>query len=69
MAMMKHPALQYLQRFDIEEADLKIFIHIFDCCLMKRKKVFILSTDTDVFVSTLNFMSKFAAYGLNVCAS
>ena len=69
MEMMKHPASQYLQRFDIEEADLKIIIHIFHCCLMKRKKVFILSTDTDVFVLALNFMSKFEAYGLNVCVS
>ncbi|CAD6233747.1 GSCOCG00012298001-RA-CDS [Cotesia congregata] len=58
------PTLPMLQRPDIEEADVKMMIHIAQAASENVKKVLLLSTDTDVLVLSLNYWSMFKSYGL-----
>ena len=61
-----NPSLSILQRFDIEEADVKMMGHILDCCQNKIEKIFIFSTDTDILALSLNFLDIFKSNGLKV---
>ena len=47
--------LEYLQRFDIEEADVKIMIHIHHAVKKGFKNIYLLSSDMDVIILTLFF--------------
>lgn len=64
--LKEDPSMSILQRFDIEEADTKMMLHIFDCCLQGACYIFLLSSDTDVVALVLNFWSTFASHGLQV---
>ena len=59
-------SLEELQRFDIEEADVKIIIHINHAVLEGYKKVYLLSPDTDVIVLSLYSWENFEKQGLQV---
>ena len=58
--------LQSLQRFDVEEADLKIMIHLYHSIQEGNKNAFIISSDTDVMVLALYFFKTFQQHGLQV---
>lgn len=58
--------LQNLQRNDIEEADIKIILHVQHAVLQGFKNVYIISSDTDVIVLLLYFWSTFKQHGLQV---
>ena len=58
--------LEILQRHDIEEADLKIIIHMNHAVKEGYTNIYLLSFDTDVIVLSLYFFKTFATYGLQV---
>ena len=60
------PAMSMLQRFDIEEADTKIILHVNNCSIEKAEKILVLSCDTDVLTLLLNFWKDFSSNGLQV---
>ena len=47
--------LQTLQRSDIEEADVKIILHVQHAVSRGFKKTYVISSDTDVIVLLLHF--------------
>lgn len=55
-----------LDRLDIEEADVKIILHIAHCSIEKNDKIYLLSSDTDVLVLAVNYWRTFSDYGLQV---
>lgn len=64
--LKEDPAMLTLQRFDVEEADTKIVLHVNDCSIQKSGKILVLSNDTDVLILLLNFWNDFASNGLQV---
>lgn len=64
--LKKDPSMSSLQSFDIEEADVKIMLHINDCSIEGKKNILVLSADTDVVVMILNFWNTFLSNGLQV---
>ena len=62
----KNVSSSILQRFDIEEADVKIMLHIAQSSISGNRKILLLSSDTDVLGLALNFWSTFIRYGLKV---
>ena len=58
--------LQTLQRFDIEEADVKIITHLNHSVNEGYKNIFLISGDTDVTVLTSYFFKFFKENGLEV---
>ena len=59
-------SFQILQSDDIEEADSRIIIHIFQSCYEQINKVFVLSSDTDVFVLLRHYWDTFKSKNLQV---
>ena len=57
-------SIQILQRFDVEEADVKIIIHTQHAIFEGYKNVYIISSDTDVIVLLLFFWEHFKMQGL-----
>lgn len=55
-----------LQREDIEEADIKIFIHMNDAVQRGFKNIYLICSDTDVIVLALYFFNRFKEDGLQV---
>lgn len=55
-----------LNRIDIEEADLKIILHIKHSVMQGFKNVYVLSCDTDVIVLVLYFWTTLHEHGLQV---
>ena len=59
-------SLKNLQRFDIEEADVKIIVHIQHAVSEGHKNIYLISSDTDVLILSLYFWYNFKCQGLEV---
>ena len=55
-----------LQRFDIEEADVKIMVHLNHSAKEGFKNIYSISSDTDVIILTLYFFITFCEKGLEL---
>lgn len=55
-----------LQRTEIEEADVKIIVHVNHAITKKFRHVYVISSDTDVIVLLFYFVKTFAEKGLEV---
>ncbi|XP_033212364.1 uncharacterized protein LOC117169963 [Belonocnema kinseyi] len=62
--LKKDPSMSTLQRFDLEEADTKMILHINDCCYEGARNILLLSSDTDILTLALNFWDTFKSNGL-----
>lgn len=58
--------LGMLQRMDIEEADLKLMLHVKHAVLQGYTNIYLISSDTDVIVLALYFFREFFENGLAV---
>ncbi|KAJ8671942.1 hypothetical protein QAD02_003201 [Eretmocerus hayati] len=58
--------LESLNDHEVEEADVKMMLHIAHCSTEGNKKIYLLSSDTDVLVLALNYWTTFSAKGLEV---
>ncbi|KAJ8672698.1 hypothetical protein QAD02_003958 [Eretmocerus hayati] len=63
-SLRDNSSLVSLNDHDVEEADVKMMLHIAHCSSEKNKKIYLLSSDTDVLVLALNFWTTFSAGGL-----
>ncbi|KAG1662368.1 hypothetical protein GQR58_020977 [Nymphon striatum] len=61
-----HSTEHYMQRLGstVEEADLRIPMHVLDCCRAGYKTCFVISNDTDVIVALLFYVPVFLQEGL-----
>lgn len=55
-----------LQRSDIEEADSRIMLHIQHSIIEGSRRIYVVSSDTDVIVLALNFWRQFETAGVKV---
>lgn len=59
-------SLEMLQQEDIEEADVKIMLHIKHAAMNNYKNVYVISADTDIMVLALYFLQSFMKSDLEV---